>query len=538
MRTATSTSQADYYTTNNLAPRLPKKHHTKRSKANVPKSKSSSSLFTPAQVPLVIGPSAACSHPTLVSSKSSGFSKSFKLSKSSPSLSTSTCPFPYTRASFFTPMRSDSEDEDEMICTSWPETSRQRSTSPPPYTSSPYASSSSVNLNGDSTKSKASFRTKVFEFASGKSLTSRSREKLISTKQGEKGAGETETEIDEPPRHLPTTRNLPSTPPLIPPNTLQQRITPLLFEFSRWLSIVPALVGLFWNVYLMWDPSGFDVDGDANSGPGRPMPRIGWIISLALLTGWQCLFLTTGLLARWRLYYPPLATLIRLLALQAICWPATHFTLKVCNVGVRPVLTWAVVGTTTCASRSVQVWVTSNLWWEEAREGAASAGRESGPALPGLGQGPNGMGNGIHGHGPTSMKSKEKTSRRRWALSAARWVWAWAWVWGLESGVLQIGIGLEVGSGVGEGGIGMRLCGSVCFLLAWFIVSWLGRERLGGNGVGVDADLVKAKDEDVGLMKRDLTFFISCCCSLGLTIRSTFVITTLNVISPSIISLV
>ncbi len=30
----------------------------------------------------------------------------------------------------------------------------------------------------------------------------------------------------------------------------------------------------------------------------------------------------------------------------------------------RPVIVWAIIGTTTCVSRSVQIWVTSNLWWE------------------------------------------------------------------------------------------------------------------------------------------------------------------------------
>src|SRR5271170_7526704 len=79
----------------------------------------------------------------------------------------------------------------------------------------------------------------------------------------------------------------------------------------------------------------------------------------AILTGYQCLRLTTGLLARWRLYYPPLPTLIRLLALQAICWPATHLTLKILEHEKRPLICWAVIGTTTCVSRSVQIWVTS-----------------------------------------------------------------------------------------------------------------------------------------------------------------------------------
>jgi hypothetical protein len=106
--------------------------------------------------------------------------------------------------------------------------------------------------------------------------------------------------------------------------------------------------------------------------------------SQALLTAHQCLQLTSGLLHRWRAYYAPLSTLIRLLALQAICWPATHFTLEILggigsNVEVtsstmtildstllrwttiRPDVCWAVIGTTTCVSRSIQIWVTSNL---------------------------------------------------------------------------------------------------------------------------------------------------------------------------------
>ena len=85
----------------------------------------------------------------------------------------------------------------------------------------------------------------------------------------------------------------------------------------------------------------------------------------AILTGYQCLCLTTGLLTRWRLYYPPLSTLVRLLALQGICWPATHLTLTILEHEKRPVITWAVIATTTCMSRSVQIWVTSNLWWEK-----------------------------------------------------------------------------------------------------------------------------------------------------------------------------
>ena len=73
------------------------------------------------------------------------------------------------------------------------------------------------------------------------------------------------------------------------------------------------------------------------------------------LTGVQCLYFTTGLLTRWKAYYPLLPTLIRLLGLQAICWPATHYTLVFLQYDghSRPLLCWTVIGTTTCVSCSL-----------------------------------------------------------------------------------------------------------------------------------------------------------------------------------------
>ena len=72
------------------------------------------------------------------------------------------------------------------------------------------------------------------------------------------------------------------------------------------------------------------------------------------------------------MYYPPLSTLIRLLALQAICWPATHFSLTLIGHEKRPVICWAAIGSFTSCSRAVQLWVTSNLWWEETSSGGES----------------------------------------------------------------------------------------------------------------------------------------------------------------------
>ena len=45
---------------------------------------------------------------------------------------------------------------------------------------------------------------------------------------------------------------MPVSGPLVPPNTLEQVITPLLFETSRLLSIVPAIFGVLHNLFNAW----------------------------------------------------------------------------------------------------------------------------------------------------------------------------------------------------------------------------------------------------------------------------------------------
>ncbi|KAG6810739.1 hypothetical protein H0H92_010543 [Tricholoma furcatifolium] len=121
----------------------------------------------------------------------------------------------------------------------------------------------------------------------------RERPKTICTTPGLAGAGETETEMDEPPRQLPTARIITSSEPIVPPSTLQQRLTPLLFEFSRLLSIVPAVFGTLYNLFHVYRPP---------TGPRAP-ERVDFAVSAlwAILTGYQCLALATGLLTRWRL---------------------------------------------------------------------------------------------------------------------------------------------------------------------------------------------------------------------------------------------
>ncbi|KAJ7854319.1 N-glycosylation protein-domain-containing protein [Mycena olivaceomarginata] len=207
------------------------------------------------------------------------------------------------------------------------------------------------------------------------------------------------------PRHLPTSRIIPFSAPLVPPSTLEQRLTPLLFEFSRLLSIVPAIFGTLYNLCFVFHPP---------SGPRAP-ERIDFFVSAlwAILTGYQCLALTTGLLTRWRVYYPPLATLIRLLALQAICWPATHLSLTLLDHARRPAAVWAAIGTTTCMSRSVQIWVTSNLWWEPREAGGAN--------------GVNGN-SGSQASAPTPSPGGTGTGAGGWRRFGGRWGgrrWDW-----------------------------------------------------------------------------------------------------------------
>ncbi|KAH9829958.1 N-glycosylation protein-domain-containing protein [Rhodofomes roseus] len=169
----------------------------------------------------------------------------------------------------------------------------------------------------------------------------------ITTAAGVPGATETETESDSP-RNLPTARITGPALPAPAPFACPPWVFASLFVFSRLLSIVPAVFGTLWNIYhIVWPPSG-------------PPSPLSWRVDYFVSVLW-CLQLTTGVLKRWRVYYSPFATLIRLFALQTICWPATHLTLTLLNHEQRPALCWAVIGTTTCYSRSIQLWVTSNI---------------------------------------------------------------------------------------------------------------------------------------------------------------------------------
>ena len=111
----------------------------------------------------------------------------------------------------------------------------------------------------------------------------------------------------------------------LPPSTAW--LVPILFQLFRLLAIVPAVFGTLWNLYRVFrPPDGLD-EWRVDYAVSVLWVRLSTLFSLvrvltmrqSVLTGWQCLQLTTGLLKRWRVYYSPFATLIRLLALQGTC---------------------------------------------------------------------------------------------------------------------------------------------------------------------------------------------------------------------------
>lgn len=210
---------------------------------------------------------------------------------------------------------------------------------------------------------------------------------------------ETETEDEHNP--LPTSRI--ASPPASVYSWSGSAILPWLFQLCRFLSIVPATTATLVHGMHLLDPP--------NSGSNGRV-EYSLCILWALLTARQCFSLTSGLLNRWRVYYSPLPTLIRLLALQAICWPATHYTLRLFDHDKRPLVCWAAIGSTTCFSKAIEMWVTSNLWLLPKGERGWSVKGMAVWAVGELGQRPN-----TSGSAGLRSDAMGNTKGRRWNWS-------------------------------------------------------------------------------------------------------------------------
>ncbi|GAA5906313.1 hypothetical protein JCM8208_003512 [Rhodotorula glutinis] len=146
--------------------------------------------------------------------------------------------------------------------------------------------------------------------------------------------------------------------------------TPLLV-FLNFLSMVPGLVGFFYSAarfystrHLVWASSTWDARG-AHGGQAileARSTRLDWLLSAcwALATAYFTLSLARGLLRRWLVYYSTGPTIIRVVSLQAICWPLTLTTHRFLSFD-QPVAAWVICATTAAFSNVIQTWVTSNI---------------------------------------------------------------------------------------------------------------------------------------------------------------------------------
>ncbi|CBQ70888.1 probable Myp1 protein [Sporisorium reilianum SRZ2] len=164
----------------------------------------------------------------------------------------------------------------------------------------------------------------------------------------------------------------------------------LLLRSLRVLAAVPGCIGTFWLARNAWllaikhghllSPGQMMIAADGTSrfqssglseqpslsGAyrfGRRQPgSLEFVVAClwSMSTAYHALSFTTLLLRRWLLYYSILPSLIRLVALQAICWPLVRITIHVFGAD-QPLGAWVVIGTTTALSDVVSRWVTSNI---------------------------------------------------------------------------------------------------------------------------------------------------------------------------------
>jgi hypothetical protein len=128
----------------------------------------------------------------------------------------------------------------------------------------------------------------------------------------------------------------------------------------RLLAVVPGIVGTFWllrNAVVV----AYNHKALLKTDESKPSSMEFALSALwSAMTAHHALSLTTLLSRRWLHYYPLLPSLIRLLALQALCWPLVRLTLFV--FGPRnPLPAWTLISVTTAFSDTVARWLVSNI---------------------------------------------------------------------------------------------------------------------------------------------------------------------------------
>lgn len=160
------------------------------------------------------------------------------------------------------------------------------------------------------------------------------------------------------------------------PSALRQFVLSYLIHPLRLLATIPGLVGTFWlsrNAIMIYWATGSCCKLMTRSTPFdtaiiRPT-SIEFAVSAlwSLTTAYHALSFTTLLLRRWLHYYSLLPSLIRLVALQAICWPLVRLTLHILGP-LNPLPAWIIISSTTAFSDIVARWVVSNITDESISE--------------------------------------------------------------------------------------------------------------------------------------------------------------------------
>lgn len=128
----------------------------------------------------------------------------------------------------------------------------------------------------------------------------------------------------------------------------------------RLLAAVPGCIGTFWllrnAVVILWYHK--SIWQQQSNTPSAMEFGLASLWSLA--TAYHAMSFTTLLLRRWVHYYSILSSFIRLIALQAICWPLVRLTLYILGPK-NPLAGWVIISTTTAFSDTVARWVVSNI---------------------------------------------------------------------------------------------------------------------------------------------------------------------------------
>ncbi|GAA6063657.1 hypothetical protein JCM10212_004924 [Sporobolomyces blumeae] len=152
--------------------------------------------------------------------------------------------------------------------------------------------------------------------------------------------------------------------------------TPLLFSLN-FLSVIPSLIGFLYSAHRFYTtpPGLFSASPSSLVTPSSGIvysrsTRLDWFVSgmWSLACAYFTHSLARGLLKRWLVYYSLGPTIVRVVSLQAICWPMTLTTHRVLSFD-QPVAAWFVCATTAAISNVIQSWVTSNIVERKDRRG-------------------------------------------------------------------------------------------------------------------------------------------------------------------------